>query len=1282
MATVLLQAAGGALGGMIGGPFGAVAGRALGALGGYAVDSRLLNGRTQREGARLTANRVMEADEGAGVARVYGTARVSGQVIWTTRFEEVQSTERQGGKGGGAGAATTSYSYFGNVAVGLCEGPIACVRRVWADGEELDLAATQWRLHRGDETQAPDPLIEAKQGRGNAPAYRGLAYLVFERLPLERWGNRIPQISCEVVRVVGSLEGNIRAITIIPGATEHGLDPIVVRERIGEGEDRFLNRNMLHGASDWSASLDELTALCPKLERAALVCAWFADDLRAGRATCRPGVETRVRDETEVWRSGSVGREGARLVSQVDGGPAYGGTPSDAGVLRAIAALRAKGLKVTFYPFLLMDVPPDNRLPDPYGDGFQAAFPWRGRMTLDRAETETGTADRTQRARQDIERFVGSARAEHFRVTGGEVRYEGPVEWSYRRMILHQAHLARVAGGVDAFVIGSEMRGLTRLRDGDGRFPFVEALIALAREVKALLPAATVTYAADWSEYFGYQPADGSGDVFFNLDPLWAEPSIGAVGIDNYLPLTDHRDGDAGSPYDVGELTAGITGGEYAEWFYADGGARERGERSPITDGLGKPWVFRAKDLRSWWENAHHERRGGRELEGATDWVPRSKPIWFTELGCPAVDKGANQPNVFVDPKSAESAFPHFSDGGRDDLQQRRFLEAHQAHWDPDVAGFEEGRNPVSPIYGGRMVPADAIHLWTWDARPFPTFPERASLWRDGDNWRRGHWLSGRLGRGPLDGLLAALLRDHGIEDFDLSEVEELIGSFVVSEPGSARGEIEDLLRLCGIEVRAEAGRLCFRSARRGAPVERPLALVDGDDEARFEIRRSQADELPGEIVVGFADADRTYRPAVAEADFGLREGPNQASIELTVVMTEGEARRLARGLLVREGEERETARFAVSPTEIWLVPGDRIRLDEVPGTWQIERIEDGAARRIEARRLPPGGRAGGTDEGKTGVEPVGPVFASRPVVHTLDLPKLEAGDERGGERIAISARPWVPYAVLGSTSRSGHSPVLEVRSRAVVGRLVEALESGRETILDRTNVIVVDLSSGSLSSLDPARVRAGENRAAVHTASGGWEVLSFDVAEEVAPSRWRLSNLTRGIGGTGEEAQAGSAAGNAFVLLDRGVGRVEAGSNEDWLVVPAGHTLDDPAAVRWEGAAGLRWKRPLSPVHLRGRYGTDGLELSWIRRTRSIDDAWDGVDVPMDEEREAYEVYLTFPNGRHVIERVSEPKLRLTSAELAAQMGELSASISVEVAQVSQSVGAGARTRLALHST
>jgi hypothetical protein len=200
MATVVLQYAGAAIGTLVGGPLGGAIGGALGGLAGNAIDQRVFGGSTKRslEGPRLNDLRVMTSEEGSAIPTVWGRMRVAGQVIWATNLEEVVSTETQkasskGGGGGGASTTTTTYSYFGNFAVGLCEGEIDGIGRVWADGKIIDIEAFTTRLYVGSETQSADSLITSIEG--TAPAYRGLAYIVFQRLPLERFGNRIPQLA-------------------------------------------------------------------------------------------------------------------------------------------------------------------------------------------------------------------------------------------------------------------------------------------------------------------------------------------------------------------------------------------------------------------------------------------------------------------------------------------------------------------------------------------------------------------------------------------------------------------------------------------------------------------------------------------------------------------------------------------------------------------------------------------------------------------------------------------------------------------------------------------------------------------------------------------------------------------------------------------------------------------------------------------------------------------------------------------------------------------------------
>ena len=123
------------------------------------------------------------------------------------------------------------------MAVALCEGPITGIGRIWADGKPMSLDGVTMRVHLGGEDQDPDPFIAAKMGAANTPAYRGTAYVVFEEMPLERYGNRLPQLSFEVFRPIldgKSAESLVRAVTLIPASGEFAYATEVVRREVGE----------------------------------------------------------------------------------------------------------------------------------------------------------------------------------------------------------------------------------------------------------------------------------------------------------------------------------------------------------------------------------------------------------------------------------------------------------------------------------------------------------------------------------------------------------------------------------------------------------------------------------------------------------------------------------------------------------------------------------------------------------------------------------------------------------------------------------------------------------------------------------------------------------------------------------------------------------------------------------------------------------------------------------------------------------------------------------------
>ena len=117
----------------------------------------------------------------------------------------VDKNNKAGGKGGGAKSTTTTYSYYATFAVGLCEGPISGIRRIWAgsrliydagsDDVETVMASNQaapgMTIYTGSESQMPDTRMQATLGAANTPAYRGLAYIVFHDFALANYGNSL-----------------------------------------------------------------------------------------------------------------------------------------------------------------------------------------------------------------------------------------------------------------------------------------------------------------------------------------------------------------------------------------------------------------------------------------------------------------------------------------------------------------------------------------------------------------------------------------------------------------------------------------------------------------------------------------------------------------------------------------------------------------------------------------------------------------------------------------------------------------------------------------------------------------------------------------------------------------------------------------------------------------------------------------------------------------------------------------------------------------------------------
>lgn len=123
---------------------------------------------------------VSTAEYGSAVPEILGTTRISGNVIYYDDFtaHEHRETQRSGKGGHSSKTVTISYTYTVAVILGLCEGPIQGLKRVWI-GKDIYTYPNdtiQLTLFTGETNQKPWAYTLGKHP-DKALSYSGLAYM-------------------------------------------------------------------------------------------------------------------------------------------------------------------------------------------------------------------------------------------------------------------------------------------------------------------------------------------------------------------------------------------------------------------------------------------------------------------------------------------------------------------------------------------------------------------------------------------------------------------------------------------------------------------------------------------------------------------------------------------------------------------------------------------------------------------------------------------------------------------------------------------------------------------------------------------------------------------------------------------------------------------------------------------------------------------------------------------------------------------------------------------------
>ncbi|WP_264732551.1 glycoside hydrolase/phage tail family protein [Wolbachia endosymbiont (group A) of Sphaerophoria taeniata] len=669
----------------------------------------------------------------------------------------------------------------------------------------------------------------------------------------------------------------------------------------------------------------------------------------------------------------------------------------------------------------------------------------------------------------------------------------------YNKFIEHYASIAKQTK-VEGFIIGSEFVELTKIRDEKGNYPAVAELVKLAKQIKLDLgKEVTVTYAADWSEYHSY-------DGWYNMDELWSSQYIDVVGVDAYFPLTDGPEPPFG--YSAEDVMGGWSSGVGYDYFYDY--SKSEPEKVKYNDSR-----YAWKNIEKWWSENHINPGGSK-----TKWQPKMKKIWFTEYGFPSMNGCTNEPNVFVDKGSIESKYPRYSNGEVSFLSQKIAIEGTLKKWQ-----------------SSEMV--EKMFLWAWDARPFPYFPNLCDVWADCHNWQSGHWIQGKLLQLNISDVLLDLLQKTGLKSnqFDTSNVKGLLSGYVINDQQPVRSIIKMLQSCYFFDVVEQGSKLKFVQKGRGVTTVMPIGETVFSNNSKL-VNISQLD-LNNKVNVVYFNRNFGYPIDVKYAE--LPKQGTAATVEIPLIMEEGEAQNIAEVLLYSSWQERNIYNFKLTIKYAWLAPSDVITILDGEKKHTVRIIKT----KFESMSIQVIGvgydhsiyKLSFPSTRSLMLKEYPPSHISKTIIEIIDLPHVKGNS--ASFTLINEEKNWKGATLFISYNDKDYKPIASTNKQSTYGYVMESTDEG----------LVIVLRFGKLLGI------IDSNSALI-----GKEIVKFQSTKLIDKNKYKLSNLIRGQEGTKEYEHTG---GEKFTLLDDSIISFEVQSGRKFYLkaVTYGDSLDNTEA-------------------------------------------------------------------------------------------------------------------------
>lgn len=520
---------------------------------------------------------------------------------------------------------------------------------------------------------------------------------------------------------------------------------------------------------------------------------------------------------------------------------------------------------------------------------------------------------------------------------------------------------------------------------------------------------------------------------------------------------------------------------------------------------------------------------------------------------------------------------------------------------------------------------------------------------------------------------------------FDVSAIDDEMWGYTLTNPASARGNIQPLMTAFAIDATEEDGKIKF--FHRGAisstatiAYEELGSTEDGEEPGDpMPLTRAQEAEMPRSVAVSYINKDFDYQTGTEKAIRQVTESVLDSTIDLPMSVDSGVAATLAQRALYDAWNERNRRSFKVSRKFAYMSAGEVVTVEYPRGTfseWRLGKLTDTGAL-IEAECVPANPAiysqtvVGGSGYSGQSITPLAPPTQ----LQMLNIPILRDVDNNAGVYVALDSygEGEANAELLAGYDDNSLTPRGTVSASAPIGFVETVPGAWQRTLIDETSLFIVNIGDDVFNSVTRDVLLSNGGEFWALGAEGRWEIGCSALGFSLGDGRYILSRHLRGLFGT-ERYTGTHQIGDTFVLL-RIAGLLrpsmstgDIGQNMSYRAVTKGRSTDSVSSLVYANSAeGLT---PLSPVNARRAATTQDIQVD--RRSRLSMNLSTGA-IPLGESLEAYQwVFYTSSAFTTVLATAVTSTSTITAAQQTAAGVTPTATAYLRVAQISDTVGAG----------